>query len=119
MGRQAGPAHRDQVLALTLAVLLLTGGVLLLLSCWIGPLATFAAVAVLVVIGYAAPGLARCLAVRRAVRQLLPPCPVPECRTRLLEGIRATGSVHPYGTTTPTTAGQPGRTGAPRGSAPD
>ncbi|MEU2624296.1 hypothetical protein ABZ642_40350 [Streptomyces sp. NPDC007157] len=60
----------DQGLALTLAVLLLTGTALLV-SCWVGPLATFTAVAVLVVTAYAAPGLARGLAIRRAVRQLL------------------------------------------------
>ncbi|MEU9405736.1 hypothetical protein AB0E08_08515 [Streptomyces sp. NPDC048281] len=35
------------------------------------PLAAFAAVAVLVVAAYAAPGLARRLAIRRAVRELL------------------------------------------------
>ncbi|MFD5634823.1 hypothetical protein ACFWJM_11880 [Streptomyces sp. NPDC127077] len=74
MNQRAGFAHHDhdhdQGLALTLAVLLLTGGVLLV-SCWMGPLTTFAAVAVLVVIAHAAPGLARRLAVRRAVRRLL------------------------------------------------
>ena len=72
MSRQADPAHRDhdQALVLTLAVLLLTGSVLLM-SCWIGPITTFAAVAVLVVTAYAAPGPARRLALRRAVRQLL------------------------------------------------
>ncbi|PKT71298.1 hypothetical protein CW362_19805 [Streptomyces populi] len=62
--------QRDREFALTLAVLLLTGGVLLL-SCWMGPLTTFAAVAVLVVIAYAVPGLARRLALRRALRRLL------------------------------------------------
>ncbi|MER5402256.1 hypothetical protein [Streptomyces sp. NPDC002599] len=44
---------------------------MLLMSCWIGPLTTFTAVAVLVVTAYAVPGLARRLAVRRAVRRLL------------------------------------------------
>ena len=43
MSRQADPSHHDhdQALALTLAVLLLTGSVPLM-SCWIGPLTTFA-----------------------------------------------------------------------------
>lgn len=62
--------ERDQGLALTLAALLLTGSALLV-SCWVGPLATFAATAVLTVATYAAPGLARRLAIRRAVRELL------------------------------------------------
>ncbi|MFG2951921.1 hypothetical protein [Streptomyces adustus] len=44
---------------------------MLLMSCWVGPLPTFAAVAVLAVTAYAAPGLARPLAVRRTVRRLL------------------------------------------------
>ncbi|MER5600587.1 hypothetical protein [Streptomyces sp. NPDC002265] len=70
MSRQADPVHHDQALALTLAVLLLTGSALLM-SCWVGPLTTFTAVAVLVVTAYAAPGLARRLALRRARRQLL------------------------------------------------
>ncbi|MCF3137306.1 hypothetical protein, partial [Streptomyces olivochromogenes] len=60
---------RDQVLAVTLAVLLLTGTALLV-SCWMGPLATFTTVAALVVTAYAAPGLARRLTVRRAFREL-------------------------------------------------
>ncbi|MPY33541.1 hypothetical protein FNH09_20510 [Streptomyces adustus] len=51
-------------------MLLLTGSVLLM-SCWVGPIATFAAVAVFVVSVYAAPGLARRLALCRALRQLL------------------------------------------------
>ncbi|WP_392957546.1 hypothetical protein [Streptomyces sp. LN245] len=72
MSQQADPAHRDhdQALALTLALLLLTGSVLLM-SCWIGPITPFAAVAVLVVTAYTAPGLTRRLALRRALRQLL------------------------------------------------
>lgn len=61
---------RDQALAFALAALLLTGTALLM-SCWVGPLAAFAAVAVLVVVAYAAPGIARRLAIRRAVRELL------------------------------------------------
>ncbi|MEU3521349.1 hypothetical protein ABZ770_39930 [Streptomyces sp. NPDC006654] len=69
--RQApGCRDRDQALAVTIAVLLLTGSVLLV-SCWIGPLATFTSTAVLVVTAYAAPGLVRRIAIRRAVRQLL------------------------------------------------
>ncbi|MFF4709256.1 hypothetical protein [Streptomyces sp. NPDC001297] len=60
----------DQALAFTLAALLLTGTALLV-SCWVGPLTAFAAVAVTVIAAYAAPGLARRLAIRRAVRQLL------------------------------------------------
>ncbi|MGW5654989.1 hypothetical protein [Streptomyces humi] len=46
-------------------------GSVLLISCWIGPLATFITTAVLVVTAYAAPGLARRIAIRGAVRQLL------------------------------------------------
>ncbi|MCG7205339.1 hypothetical protein [Streptomyces arenae] len=46
-------------------------GSVLLVSCWIGPLATFTTTAVLVVTAYASPGLARRIAIRRAVRQLL------------------------------------------------
>ncbi|MFE2584887.1 hypothetical protein [Streptomyces sp. NPDC059378] len=42
------------------------------MSCWIGPITTFAAVAVPVVTAYAAPGLARRLALRRSLRRLLP-----------------------------------------------
>ncbi|MGW2689958.1 hypothetical protein ACWC6I_43265 [Streptomyces sp. NPDC001414] len=61
---------QDQGLALTLAALLLTGTALLA-SCWVGPLATFTVTAVLIVAAYAAPGLARRLAIRRAVRELL------------------------------------------------
>ncbi|MEU5314375.1 hypothetical protein [Streptomyces sp. NPDC021562] len=61
---------RDQALSVTVAVLLLTGTVLLI-SCWIGPLATFTTTAALVVTAYAAPGLVRRLVIRRAVRQLL------------------------------------------------
>ncbi|MGW3916842.1 hypothetical protein ACWEBX_35860 [Streptomyces sp. NPDC005070] len=68
--------EQDQGLALTSAVLLLTGSVLLM-SCWIGPLTTFAAVAVFVVTAYAAPGLDRRLALRRALRQLLRGMPGP------------------------------------------
>ncbi|MFG2949258.1 hypothetical protein [Streptomyces adustus] len=70
MSRPADPVHHDHDQALALAVLFLTGSVLLM-SCWAGPVTTFAAVAVLVVTAYVAPGLARCLAVRRAVRRLL------------------------------------------------
>ncbi|MGX1541114.1 hypothetical protein [Streptomyces adustus] len=72
MSRQADPVHRDQdqALALTLAALLLTG-TSLLDSCWIGPAATFTATAVLVVTSYAASGLARRLALQRALRRLL------------------------------------------------
>ncbi|MFE1292179.1 hypothetical protein [Streptomyces sp. NPDC058751] len=44
---------------------------MLLMSCWIGPLTTFTAVAVPVVTAYAAPGVARRLALHRALRQLL------------------------------------------------
>ncbi|MGW5658438.1 hypothetical protein [Streptomyces humi] len=61
---------RDQALAVTVAILLLTGTVLLV-SCWVGPLTAYAAVAVVVVTAYAAPGLVRRIAVRRAVRRLL------------------------------------------------
>ncbi|MEU5314368.1 hypothetical protein [Streptomyces sp. NPDC021562] len=68
---QASVCHgRGQALAVTVAVLLLTGSVLLV-SCWIGPGATFTTVAALVVTAYAAPGLAQRIAVRRAGRQLL------------------------------------------------
>ncbi|MFJ9351716.1 hypothetical protein [Streptomyces sp. NPDC101237] len=62
--------EREQGLALTLAALLLTGTALLA-SCWVGPLAAFTVTAVLIVAAYAAPGLARRLAIRRAVRELL------------------------------------------------
>ncbi|WP_328457547.1 hypothetical protein OG780_42595 [Streptomyces sp. NBC_00386] len=75
MNRQADPAHHDPALALTLAVLLLTGSVLLT-SCLIGPVTTFAAVAVLVVTAYAAPGIAR----RLALRPRPPPTPAHPAR---------------------------------------
>ncbi|MFF4902896.1 hypothetical protein [Streptomyces sp. NPDC001068] len=64
------PRDDDQALALTLAALLLTGSSLLV-SCWIGPLATFSVTAGLLVTAYAAPRLARRIAIRRAVRELL------------------------------------------------
>ncbi|MFD7880766.1 hypothetical protein ACFV5G_43095 [Streptomyces sp. NPDC059766] len=72
MSRPADPVHRDQdqALALTLAALLLTG-TSLLVSCWIGPVATFTATAVLVVTAYAAPGLVHRLVIPRAVRRLV------------------------------------------------
>ncbi|MFE9882509.1 hypothetical protein [Streptomyces sp. NPDC005784] len=62
MNQQPGSVHHghDQGLALTLAVLLLTGGVLLM-SSWMGPCTTFTTVAVLV---------ARRLALRRLLRTL-------------------------------------------------
>jgi hypothetical protein len=60
----------DQALAVTLALLLLIGGVLLI-SCWTGPLTAFAVAAGPVVVAYAAPQVARRLAARRAVRRLL------------------------------------------------
>ncbi|MFB7338285.1 hypothetical protein ACFC00_42865 [Streptomyces adustus] len=44
---------------------------MLLMCCLVGPVTTFAAVAVFVVTASAAPGFARHLALRRAVRQLL------------------------------------------------
>ncbi len=69
-GRASVGQDRDQALAVTFAVLLLTGSVLFV-SCWVGQLATFGAVAVLVVSAYAAPGVARRLAVRCAVCRLL------------------------------------------------
>ncbi|MFD5815686.1 hypothetical protein [Streptomyces sp. NPDC127038] len=84
MNQRAGLAHHDhdQGLAFTLAVLLLTGNALLM-SCWTGPLATFAIVAVLVGTAYTAPALACRLALRRALRRLLrTPCPAPEHRAR-------------------------------------
>ncbi|MFJ5646354.1 hypothetical protein [Streptomyces sp. NPDC093223] len=62
--------NQEQGLALTLAALLLTGTALLA-SCWVGPVATFTVMSVLIVAAYAAPGLARRLAIRRAVRELL------------------------------------------------
>ncbi|MBK3636729.1 hypothetical protein JHN52_28265 [Streptomyces sp. MBT97] len=65
------PEHdHDQALAVTLALLLLIGGVLLL-SCWTGPLTAFAVAAGPVVAAYATPRLTRRLAARRAVRRLL------------------------------------------------
>ncbi|MFD5573985.1 hypothetical protein [Streptomyces cadmiisoli] len=60
----------DQALAVTVAVLLLTGTVRIL-ACWIGPLATFAVTAGPVVTASAAPGLTRRLTASRTVRQLL------------------------------------------------
>ncbi|MER5602994.1 hypothetical protein [Streptomyces sp. NPDC002265] len=70
MSGQADPVHHGQALALTLAVLLLTDrrAADVLLD---RPDCHVHAVAVLVVAAYTAPGLARCLAVRRAVRRLL------------------------------------------------
>ncbi|MER6465791.1 hypothetical protein ABT278_35735 [Streptomyces sp. NPDC001228] len=57
----------DQALAFTLAALLLTGSALLV-SCWVGPVTAFAAVAVTVIAAYAAPGLAWPAAWRSAAR---------------------------------------------------
>ncbi|MEU2336523.1 hypothetical protein ABZ770_26955 [Streptomyces sp. NPDC006654] len=68
-GESPGCRARDQALAVTVAVLPLTGSVLLV-SCWIGPRATFTTTAVLVVTAYAAPGLVRRIAVRRLLRSL-------------------------------------------------
>ncbi|MEW1773518.1 hypothetical protein [Streptomyces sp. NPDC086777] len=45
---------QDRAVVLTLAALLLTGNALLVFR-WVGPLAAFAAVAVLVVAAYTAP----------------------------------------------------------------
>ncbi|MFD5818379.1 hypothetical protein [Streptomyces sp. NPDC127038] len=68
MNQRAGLAHHDhdQGLALTLAVLLLTGGVLLA-----GPLTTFAAVAVLSSSLMPHPASPAAWPVRRALRRLL------------------------------------------------
>ncbi|MFF4542468.1 hypothetical protein [Streptomyces aureus] len=66
--------EQDQALALAFAVVLLTGSVLMM-SCWLGPLTTFAVVAVFVVTAYAAPSLARRLVLRRALRRLLQSLP--------------------------------------------
>ncbi|MGW5658022.1 hypothetical protein ACWEWO_42570, partial [Streptomyces humi] len=49
-------------------------GSVLLVSCWVGPLATFTTTAVLVVIAYAAPGRARRIAIRRALRHCCVAC---------------------------------------------
>ncbi|MFE2530762.1 hypothetical protein [Streptomyces sp. NPDC059371] len=94
MSQQADPVHRDhdQALALTLAVLLLTGASLLV-SCWIGPVATFTAAAVLAVTAYAVPGLARRLAIRRAVRRLSSPLPALDQCFGLFQHDLATGSM--------------------------
>ncbi|MFD8737510.1 hypothetical protein ACFV06_21670 [Streptomyces sp. NPDC059618] len=83
MSRQAGLAHRDhdQGLAFTLAVLLLTGGVLLM-SCWTGPLATFAIVAVLVVTAYTAPPSPAAWPCAAPSAGSCAPCPAPEYRAR-------------------------------------
>ncbi|MEU8960074.1 hypothetical protein AB0C93_37940 [Streptomyces sp. NPDC048518] len=62
--------HEDQALAVTLALLLLIGGVLLV-SLWFGVWWAFAAGAVPVVTAYAAPRLVRLVAARRAARRLL------------------------------------------------
>ncbi|MFF7146314.1 MULTISPECIES: hypothetical protein [Streptomyces] len=59
-----------QALAVTLALLLLIGGVLLI-ACWSGVWVAFAAGAGSVVAAYAAPRLIRRIAARRAVRRLL------------------------------------------------
>ncbi|MFD7876996.1 hypothetical protein ACFV5G_23340 [Streptomyces sp. NPDC059766] len=57
------------------------------MSCWIGRITTFAAVAVPVVIAHAAPGLARRLAPRRSLLRLL--------RTLAFESgsVRSSGAV--------------------------
>ncbi|MFZ4184721.1 hypothetical protein ACOZCG_26950 [Streptomyces pseudogriseolus] len=73
--RTSGSSDREgdgQALAVTLALLLLTGGVLML-DAVAGPYVAFTAVAVPIVAAYAArpAGLLRALAVRRAMRRLI------------------------------------------------
>lgn len=61
----------EQALAITVGLLLLVGTALIV-SCWAGPVTAFALTAVPVLGAYLLPRFAHFLAVRRAVRRLLP-----------------------------------------------
>ncbi|MFF9607655.1 hypothetical protein ACF1GY_36245 [Streptomyces sp. NPDC014684] len=62
--------HEEQALAITIGLLLLSGGSLLI-SCFTGPAAAFTLNAVPVLSAYTLPRLTRAFTLRRAVRRLL------------------------------------------------